>query len=197
MNLVFASNNQHKAEEIRHIFLAKGLNINILSLSDIGINQDIEENGKTLEENALIKSNFVYKQMHINCFADDTGLEIEALNGSPGVNTARFAGEDKSNEANINKVLLLLKNETNRNAKFRTIISLNYENKLYSFEGSINGVIAKQKMGEKGFGYDPIFIPEGYDISFAQMTDNLKNSLSHRYIAINKLIEFLNIKIIK
>lgn len=204
MNLVFATNNKHKIEEVQHLLQHK---FHLLSLSDIKCNEELPETGKTLEANASQKANYVHKKYEVDCFADDTGLEIEALNGKPGVLSARYAGEEKDSEKNMEKVLHEMKGVKNRNAKFKTIISLIIDKKEYTFEGIINGKIAEEKHGEKGFGYDPIFIPSlaspqpspkerkkfmMSEKSFAEMTLEEKNKISHRAIAIKKLAEFLN-----
>ena len=189
MNLVFATNNQHKIEEVDHLLRNK---FRLLSLNDISCNEEIPETGKTLKENASQKATYIHNKFSIDCFADDTGLEIDALNGKPGVFSARYAGEEKNSEKNIEKVLFEIKNCKNRNAKFKTVISLMVGQKEYQFEGIINGTIAEEKRGEKGFGYDPIFIPRGFDKSFAEMLLEEKNKISHRAIAIEKLAAFLN-----
>ena len=188
MKLVFATNNQHKLKEVRTIL---SNNIELLSLKDINCNVDIPETANTLEENALLKAQYIYDHYKINCFADDTGLEIEALDNEPGVYSARYAGENKDSEANMLKVLDKLKNKTNRKARFRTIISLIINGKHYSFESIVNGRITEYKQGNSGFGYDPIFIPDGYEQTFAELGDNIKNKISHRALAINKLCNFL------
>lgn len=188
MILVFATNNKHKLKEVVTIL---SNNIKLLSLNDINCNIDIPETANTLEDNALLKAKYIYDNYNMNCFADDTGLEIEALNNEPGVYSARYAGENKDPEANMLKVLDALKKETNRKARFRTVISLIIDGKQYSFEGIINGKITDCKQGNSGFGYDPIFIPEGYNQTFAELGDNIKNKISHRALAINKLCNFL------
>ncbi len=186
--LVFATNNQHKLEEVSAIL---GNHIELLSLKDINCETDIPETADTLEGNALLKAQYIYNNFNLNCFADDTGLEIEALNNEPGVYSARYAGEDKSAEANMLKVLDKLKNESNRKAQFRTAVSLILDGKEYLFEGIIKGEIIKEKRGNSGFGYDPVFIPEGYNQTFAEMGNEIKNKISHRALAINKLCDFL------
>lgn len=188
MELIFASNNPHKLEEIRNIV---GNSFTILNLSQAHCEGEIPETGNTLEENALQKARWVYERTGKNCFADDTGLEIDALNGAPGVYTARFAGEHCTPKDNIVKTLSLLKNEPNRTARFRTVIACIFDGKEYLFEGEVVGKIATEEMGNEGFGYDPIFIPENYDISFAQMPLDLKNSMSHRGRATAKFNEWL------
>jgi len=186
--LVFATNNQHKLEEVSAIL---GNHIELLSLKDINCETDIPETADTLEGNALLKAQYIYNNFNLNCFADDTGLEIEALNNEPGVYSARYAGEDKSAEANMLKVLDKLKNETNRKAQFRTAVSLILDGKEYLFEGIIKGEIIKEKRGNNGFGYDPVFVPEGYNQTFAELGNEIKNKISHRALAINKLCDFL------
>lgn len=189
-DLVFATHNAHKLEEIRAILKE----YNILGLNDINCHTDIIEDANTLEGNAIIKANFVTNNYNINCFADDTGLEVEALDGAPGVYSARYAGENCSYQDNVIKLLDALKNIENRKARFRTVIALNLDGKQYTFEGIVNGIITKEQHGEKGFGYDPIFLPDGYDMTFAEMPLEIKNKISHRGIATQKLIEFLKLK---
>jgi XTP/dITP diphosphohydrolase len=188
MTLVFASNNQHKVREINSIL---DNNITLLSLSDINISEDIPEDEPLIEENALFKARYVYNATGLNVFADDTGLEIEALNGLPGVHSARFAGESKDSLANIEKVLSLLAGKENRKARFRTVIALIFEKKEYLFEDIVSGTLINEKRGNEGFGYDPIFIPEGKTQTFAEMTLSEKNKISHRAKAFEKLKEFL------
>jgi len=189
MDLVFATNNKHKIEEVQHLLNNK---FHLLSLGDIKCNEELTETSKTLEENASQKANYVHTKFNVNCFADDTGLEIEALNGKPGVLSARYAGEEKESEKNIEKVLHELKNTKNRKARFKTIISLFIDEKEYLFEGIINGKITEEKHGRQGFGYDPIFTPDGSTRSFAEMSLEEKNKISHRAISIKKLAAFLN-----
>ncbi len=189
MKLVFATNNKHKLQEVRDIL---GDRVEVLSLNDINCNDDIPETGTTLEENALIKARWISEKYGYNCFADDTGLEVEALNGAPGVYSARYAGEDCNPQANMRKLLENLTNKSNRNAQFRTVIALIINNEEILFDGVVKGVISESKMGEAGFGYDPIFIPEGYKMSFAQMDSKVKNSISHRYRATEKLNDYIN-----
>lgn len=189
MELIFATNNLHKLSEIRAILKDK---FQIKSLKDIGFVGDIPETNPTILENASQKSHFIYDRYKINCFADDTGLEIEALNGEPGVYSARYAGEKASYEDNMYKTLREMNGKTNRNARFITVISLIIDGKEYFFEGIVNGIITVEPHGSDGFGYDPIFMPEGYDITFAQMSAELKNSISHRGLAMQKLVDFLN-----
>lgn len=188
MDIIFATNNHNKLKEVQQLLAPK---INLLSLADVGITGNIPEDYFTLEENALQKARFVYQQTGKNCFADDTGLEIDALNGQPGVLSARYAGEKKDDERNIQKVLRLLKNINNREAQFRTIIALIIQGKEYLFEGKVKGEILRKKQGLEGFGYDPVFKPRGFEDSFAQMNINLKNEISHRGIATAKLVQFL------
>lgn len=187
--LVFATNNAHKLEEIRSIL---GSEIEILSLADIGCHADIPETADTLEGNALIKARYVYSHFHTDCFADDTGLEVDALGGLPGVHTARYAYPDRHDpEANMLKLLDALKEKNNRNARFRTVIALIENGKEHLFEGTVEGSIARAKQGTEGFGYDPIFIPEGESQTFAQLGEDTKNSMSHRARAAHKLAAFL------
>ena len=153
--------------------------------------QEIEETGTTLEENAQLKADFVTKNYGLNCFSDDTGLLVDALNGAPGVYTARYAGKEKSASANMDKLLIELKGKTDRKAHFKTAISLNITTKKHLFTGIVDGIISQEKQGKKGFGYDPIFIPNGYDVSFAELSITVKNKISHRGRAIQKLIQFL------
>ncbi|HFS67803.1 MAG TPA: non-canonical purine NTP diphosphatase [Flavobacteriia bacterium] len=189
MELVFATNNINKLEEVKKM-LPK--HIKLLSLKDIGCNADIAETGKTLSENANIKSDYIHSTFKLNCFSDDTGLEVEVLHNAPGVYTARYAGEQATSEDNMQKLLRKLQNKPNRKAKFKTVISLILDDKEYQFEGVCNGIILKEKTGKKGFGYDPIFQPKGYDKSFAQMTKEEKAVVSHRGKAIKKLVDFLS-----
>jgi XTP/dITP diphosphohydrolase len=189
MKLVFATNNQNKLSEVAKL-LPK--NIELLSLKDINCTEEIEETGTTLSENALIKSKYIFDNYNRNCFSDDTGLEVDALNGNPGVYSARYAGDEGNSEKNMQKLLEELKGNLNRSAQFKTVISLIIEGKEYQFEGVCKGKILENKKGEKGFGYDPIFQPEGFDKSFAQMTKEEKGKISHRGKAIRKLIDFLS-----
>ena len=186
--IVFATNNKHKLDEIRKISEGK---LEILSLNDINCQTDIPETGTTLEENALIKARFVKDNFGYDCFADDTGLEVKALGGAPGVYSARYAGEDCKAEDNIRKLLSNLAGVDDRSAAFRTVIALLMGDKQYFFEGVIPGKIIDEKRGESGFGYDPIFIPDGYEQTFAELGDEIKNTISHRAIATDKLIRFL------
>ncbi|WP_426670349.1 non-canonical purine NTP diphosphatase [Mucilaginibacter sp. McL0603] len=189
LQLVFATNNRHKLEEV-----AAKINdeIQLLTLEDIGCKEDIEETGSTFKENASIKSHFVYDKYHLNCFGDDSGLIVDALNGEPGVYSARYAGEHGNHAANIAKVLDKLKGVENRRARFKTIISLIWNGNEHFFDGTVEGTIRHQITGNGGFGYDPIFQPDGYDITFAEMTMEAKNKISHRARAMEKLISFLN-----
>lgn len=189
MDLIFASNNLHKITEINSIL---GGSFTLLSLKDINIFEDIPENEPLIEGNALAKARYVFKATGLDVFADDTGLEIEALNGQPGVHSARFAGTDKDSAANIRKVLALLGNNNNRKARFRTVIALILEKKEYLFEGIVTGKIIDEVRGAEGFGYDPIFIPDGKTKTFAEMELSEKNTVSHRARAFEKLREFLN-----
>ena len=188
MRLVFATNNRHKLEEVRDIL---GNGVEILSLSDIGCNDDIPETADTLQGNALIKARHIYNKYNVNCFADDTGLEVEALDGAPGVLSARYAGDGHDSGANMQKLLQNLTGKSNRNAQFRTVIALIIDGKEMLFDGIVKGHITEEKMGCSGFGYDPIFVPEGYSESFAQMSSDEKNSISHRYRATKKLNDYL------
>ena len=188
--IVFATNNQHKLDEIRQIL---GSTFEVLSLNDIGCHEEIPEDHDTLQENALQKAKYIADHYDVDCFADDTGLEVKALNGEPGVHSARYAeGTDHDSEANMDKLLRKLGNNNNRRARFRTVIALiirNQGEKL--FEGIVEGHIAYEKKGTEGFGYDPIFVPDGYDESFAQLGLDIKNGISHRARAVAKLAEYL------
>lgn len=186
--LIFATNNKHKKEEVSHLLP----DFEVLMLSEIGIFEDIPETGETLEENALIKANFVFEKTGFDCFADDTGLEVEALNGRPGVFSARYAGEPVDPQANIDKLLAELTDFSNRKARFRTVVALIQNGAPIFIEGIVNGTIIECQTGASGFGYDPVFIPDGFAKTFAQMTLEEKNKISHRGKAIRKLVEFLN-----
>jgi len=188
MELVFATNNKNKLIEVQEI-LSKS--IQLLSLSDINCFDEVEETETTLEGNAKLKADYISKNFNYNCFADDTGLEVEILDSKPGVYSARFAGEPANSENNMNKLLAELKGKSNRKAQFRTAICLNLNGKQFSFEGICKGEILDKKQGEKGFGYDPIFKPNGFNQSFAEMNSEEKNKISHRGIAIQKLVAFL------
>lgn len=185
--LVFATNNKHKLNEVQRVV---GDTFEILSLEQIGCHEDIEEPGATLEENAFIKARYVKDKYGYDCFGDDTGLEVEALNGAPGVHSARYAGNHDS-EANINKLLKELEPTDNKNARFRTVIALILDGKEFQFDGIIEGKIIDKKRGTTGFGYDPIFIPNGYEETFAELGDEVKSEISHRGRATKKLCEFL------
>ncbi len=189
MELVFASNNKNKIAEIQSMLPES---IKILSLEDIGCQEDIPETADTIEGNAILKADYVTQKYGFDCFADDTGLEINALNGEPGVYSARYAGEQKNAEDNINKVLDALKNEQDRSAQFKTVITLNLKGKQFLFTGSIKGSITTTKMGTNGFGYDPVFQPENYSETFAQLPLETKNKIGHRGKAVQQLIDFLN-----
>ncbi len=189
MNIIFATHNKNKLKEISELIPSS---YNLQSLSDINCLIDIPETGQTMREDALLKSQFVYENYKLNCFADDSGLEVEFLNGAPGVYSARYAGEHKNDADNINKLLEELKNCSNRNAQFKTVIALILNGQKYFFDGIIKGKITNEILGTNGFGYDPVFIPEGYSQTFAQMNLKIKNKISHRAIAVNKLINFLN-----
>ena len=191
MKLVFATNNKHKLEEVRAIL---GNRIEVLSLNDINCHDDIPETADTLEGNALIKARYIHDKFGVDCFADDTGLEVEVLGGEPGVYSARYAGEECNSEDNMYKLLQKLTGKNNRNAQFRTVIALIIKGEEKLFNGIVKGTISNEKMGEAGFGYDPIFIPEGFSESFAQMTSDMKNSISHRYRATEELSNYLNNK---
>lgn len=187
--LVFATNNAHKLEEVSAIL---GDKIELLSLKDINCQTDIPETADTLEGNALLKSSYIFRNYHLDCFADDTGLEVEALDGAPGVYSARYAGGEGHNaEANMLKLLHEMEDKENRKAQFRTAISLILGGKEYLFEGIIKGEIIKEKRGDSGFGYDPVFVPEGYNQTFAELGNDIKNRISHRALAVNKLCDFL------
>lgn len=188
MSLVFATNNKHKLEEISH--LLEGT-YEIIPLEAIGCHDDIPEDHETLEENALQKARYIKEHYGYDCFADDTGLEIEALNGQPGVYSARYAGPAKDSKANMQKVLDNMQNQANRKACFRTIIALILDGQEYLFEGRVDGEILTEQHGSAGFGYDPIFRPEGFKESFAEMDLDTKNSISHRGRAVSKLVDFL------
>jgi XTP/dITP diphosphohydrolase len=190
--LVFATNNRHKLEEVAAKLNGK---IKLLSLDDIGCHADIAETGISFAANASIKSRYIYDQYQLNCFGDDSGLEIEALNNEPGIYSARYAGEHGNHQANIAKVLDKLKGSPNRKARFRTVISLIWDGEEHFFEGTVDGTIRNELSGYEGFGYDPIFEPDGYDITFAQMSMDEKNSISHRGRAMDQLITFLNTRV--
>lgn len=185
--LCFATNNNHKLEEVRQILP----DFRILSLNDISCYEELPENQSTLEGNSLEKAEYVFNNFNIPCFADDTGLEVEALRGAPGVFSARYAGEHKNSEDNINLLLKNLSGVENRKAQFRTVITLIDGHATYTFEGVVKGTIAQERKGIGGFGYDPVFVPQGYTLSFAQMSTSEKNTISHRGVAISRLADFL------
>ena len=205
MKIVFATNNQHKLDEIRAIL---GPRFDVVSLADIGCHEDIPETGQTLEENALMKAEYVYNKYHVSCFADDTGLEVDALNGAPGVYSARYAAMDNptaashDSKANMNRLLRELGNNNNRKARFRTVIALIQKKDIcpcgctsikqeHLFEGIVEGEITRERSGVGGFGYDPIFRPDGYDKTFTDLGEEIKNQISHRARATQKLCAFL------
>lgn len=188
MDLVFATHNANKLKEVS-LLLPK--TIRLISLEDLGCHEEIPETELTLEANAQLKADYITHRYGISCFADDTGLIIDALNGAPGVHSARFAGEEKNSKKNMEKVLFELKNITSRTARFKTAIALNLNKKRILFEGVVEGTITKEKKGAEGFGYDPIFIPIGYDQTFAQLPIQIKNEISHRGKALQKLIAYL------
>jgi XTP/dITP diphosphohydrolase len=189
IDLIFASNNPHKVKEIASLI---GPGISLSGLESLGITEDIPENEPTLEGNALAKARYVHRLTGKNVFADDTGLETEALNGEPGVHSARFAGPEKNSDANIDKLQAMLEGKKNRKARFRTVIALIMNDEEFLFEGKVSGNIIKEKRGKEGFGYDPVFIPEGREITFAEMNLEEKNKLSHRARAFEKLRYFLS-----
>ena len=189
INLIFATSNQNKVLEIQKILPKK---FNIKSLKDLNYFEDVPENENTIEGNAVFKAKYIYKKFNINVFADDTGLEVEALNGEPGVHSARYAGKSRNSEKNIKKLLKNLKNIKNRNARFKTVIALIMDNKLHTFSGIVEGYILDSPKGNNGFGYDPIFCPNGFNKSFAELTLKEKNLISHRSFAMKKLIDFIS-----
>jgi XTP/dITP diphosphohydrolase len=188
MKLVFATNNKHKLEEMRAILGGK---VELLSLADIDCHDDIPETADTLEGNALIKARYIYDKYGCSCFADDTGLEVDALGGEPGVYSARYAGENNDSEANMRKLLQNLTGKSERSAQFRTVIALIIEGEEFLFDGIVRGRISEERMGSAGFGYDPIFVPDGYEESFAQMAAEQKNAISHRSRAASALNDYL------
>ncbi len=188
MKIVFATNNKNKVKEVQAL-LPKS--IQLLSLKEIGCFEEIEETETTLKGNAKLKADYITKKYGYDCFADDTGLEVDALNGAPGVYSARYAGDDSNSKKNMQKLLKELTSATNRKAQFQTVITLNLRGKQYFFEGICKGEILPKKSGASGFGYDPIFKPQGYDISFAEMTLEEKGKISHRGKAVAKLVLFL------
>lgn len=187
-NLVFASHNAHKVKEINQLLDGK---YNVQSLAESGFTEEIEETGSTLTENALLKARSIYSKLHCDCFADDTGLEVDALGGRPGVYSARYAGEPKNDRNNILLLLQELQGIKKRTARFKTVIALIIDGKEYLFEGVVEGSISDEMSGDNGFGYDPVFIPAGYNITFAEMSAAQKNDISHRAIAVRKLADFL------
>lgn len=186
--LVFATNNKHKLEEVKNVV---GDNFEIISLKDINCLEEIDETGNTLEANALIKARYIKEKYGYDCFGDDTGLEVEVLNGAPGVYSARYAGDNHDSQANKAKLLQEMDGKTNRKARFRTVIALILNGKEYLFEGCINGLIIEDERGSSGFGYDPIFVPHGYQQTFAELGDDIKNVISHRALATKQLCNFL------
>lgn len=188
MSLIFATNNKHKLEEITH--LTEGI-IDVKGLSQVNINEEIPETHETLQENAIEKATYIFEKHGYNCFADDTGLEVEALDGRPGVYSARYAGENCSFEDNVNKLLHELGENKNRKAVFRTVIALIVDGNIKTFEGKVEGTIINDKRGLKGFGYDPVFLPDGYNQTFAEMNLEIKNKISHRARALQKFLEYL------
>ena len=188
MKLNFATNNNHKLKEVQEVL---GDSFQIESLHELGIHEDIPENQQTLEGNALQKARFLYQRTGESCFADDTGLEVEALNGAPGVYSARYAGESKNSLDNMALLLKNMEGKQNRKARFRTVVALILDGKEYLFEGIVNGVITEQPRGTAGFGYDPLFVPDGYATTFAEMDSESKNAISHRGLAVEKLAAFL------
>jgi XTP/dITP diphosphohydrolase len=187
-NLVFATSNPNKIKEANDLLPA---DLEVKGLKDIGCTEDVPETSPTIQGNALQKARYVFENYKVNCFSEDTGLEIDALNGEPGVYTARYAGEARDKEANMAKAIASLEGKSNRGAQFRTVIALIIDGEEHTFEGIARGTIAMQKQGTEGFGYDPIFIPAGFDRSFAQMTQAEKNEISHRGQAVRKLVKFL------
>ena len=189
MKLIFATHNKNKLKEVKSLMPSS---IELLSLDEINFNDEIEETADTIEGNALLKAKIIFEKTGINCFADDSGLLVDALNGAPGVYSARFAGEQKNDQDNMQKLLHELNNKPNRNAHFKTVMVLIIDGKDYLFEGKIEGKIITEKLGSNGFGYDPIFVPNGYNETFAQLNSETKNKISHRARALGKLLEFIN-----
>ena len=185
MKLIFATHNQYKVEELKKLLPS---NISILSLTDINCYEEIEETGTTLEENAKLKANFIKYKYGLDCFADDSGLEVDALGGSPGVYSARYAGHEKNNEDNIKKIWKELRDKDSTKAQFRTVIAASFGSKISIYEGKVIGNLIFEKRGNHGFGYDPIFIPEGYTKTFAELGDAVKNKISHRALATQKFL---------
>lgn len=190
MNICFATNNEHKIKEINQLLTG---DIKLLSLADIGCTVELPETGNTLEANSLQKASYVWEHFKVNCFADDTGLEVDALNGEPGVYSARYAGPQRSSEDNIKLLLARMEGVENRSARFKTVITLILNGKNYTFEGTVEGKITLDERGNQGFGYDPVFQPQGYEQTFAEMDLHEKNKISHRAKAFEKLINFLNL----
>jgi len=186
--LVFATNNAHKLDEVRAMLPQ----FDLVSLADIGCHDDIPETADTFQGNAALKSDFITQKYGLDCFADDSGLEVEALNGAPGIYSARYAGEPVNHSRNIEKILREMEGNPNRNARFITVIALNYKGTQYFFEGTVEGTLTHAIQGNGGFGYDPIFKPNGYDITFAEMSQEQKSKMSHRGHAVQKLLNFLN-----
>lgn len=189
--LILATHNEHKTQEIRDLIISEGLPYEVMSLHEIGDDLEIEETGETLTENSRLKAETCYRRHHMDCFADDTGLEVTSLDGRPGVYSARYAGPACRPADNIRKLLHELKGVEDRSAVFKTVITLILDDKIHTFEGQVRGSITEQPRGEGGFGYDPIFQPEGYDCTFAQMSEEEKNHISHRGRAVEALICFL------
>ena len=189
MKLVFATNNSNKIAEVSNLISNQ---IAIISLKDIGCNEDIVESKDTIIDNAILKANYIKNTYGYDCFADDTGLEVDFLNGRPGVHSKRFAGENSTDELNMKKLLECMEESKNRNARFRTVIALNINNQVITFTGVCEGEILKQRRGNNGFGYDPIFLPKGYNNSFGEMSIIEKNEIAHRSKAVKKLINYLN-----
>ena len=189
MKLIFATHNKNKTKEVKSMMPS---HIELLSLDDINFHTEIEENATTLEGNALLKAKTIFEKTGINCFADDSGLLVDALNGAPGVYSARYAGSQKNDEDNMQKLLSELKDKTNKNAHFKTVMALIIDGKEYLFEGKIEGKIISEKLGTNGFGYDPIFVPDGYNETFAQLDSETKNKISHRSRALQKMLEFIS-----
>ena len=186
--IVFATNNAHKLQEVSEILEDK---IQIMNLKDIHCEEEIPETSDTIEGNAYQKANYIYEHYHVDCFADDTGLEVEALNGAPGVYSARYAGPQHNSKENIRKLLTDMQDIENRNAQFRTAIVLILDGKMHLFEGTIKGTIIRSERGSGGFGYDSVFVPDGFEKTFAELGEEIKNKISHRAIATKKLVKFL------
>jgi XTP/dITP diphosphohydrolase len=189
MKLIFATHNKNKAKEVKSLMPSSS--IELLSLDDINFHDEIDETASTLEGNALLKAKTIFEKTGINCFADDSGLLVDALNGEPGVYSARYAGEQKNDQDNMQKLLHELNDKPNRNAHFKTVMALIIDGKEHLFEGKIEGKIITEKLGSNGFGYDPIFVPDGYNETFAQLDSETKNKISHRARALQKMLEFL------